>query len=170
GHSRTHPGRVRAHPRPHRPGTGPFDRARDPRGAGRSHRGRGRRRRAPAGCRRPRSRGIHDLSRADRRLYRDRRRPRRFRIEPRAALHASFKAATDFEGGEYPTSPMGAYALIRQALYDADWYRKAQAAWVRDPGLPRPEANEALEALQGYAQGARPVVLDAPDELYALRA
>ncbi len=49
--------------------------------------------------------------------------------------------------GEYPTSLMGAIALIRQALLDADWYEKAHRAFERNPNQPKPETNETLSAL-----------------------
>jgi N-acetylglucosamine-6-phosphate deacetylase len=70
----------------------------------------------------------------------------------------------------YPNSPMGAYALVRQAIYDARWYASARAAWQANPSLPRPEQNDALEALGPVAAGKLPLIIDAPDELYALRA
>lgn len=47
----------------------------------------------------------------------------------------------------YPTSLMGAVALIRQALLDADWYAKAQVAYRANPEQSRPEVNEALDIL-----------------------
>lgn len=42
----------------------------------------------------------------------------------------------------YPSSQMGAIALIRQALYDGDWYAKS-----------KPEANISLEALNTQRRG-----------------
>ncbi len=74
----------------------------------------------------------------------------------------------------YPASPMGAVALVRQAFYDARWYSAAWKAFRADRGLPRPEINRALEALQACLSEdptqRLPVVVDTPDELYALRA
>jgi N-acetylglucosamine-6-phosphate deacetylase len=70
----------------------------------------------------------------------------------------------------YPVSPMGAVALVRQAMYDAQWYGKARVAWEADPALARPERNDALEALQPVVAGSLPVMIDAPDQQYALRA
>ncbi len=69
----------------------------------------------------------------------------------------------------YPTSPMGAYTLVRQALYDAQWYTAAQAAADKEPTLPRPERNDAMEALQQQLAAKIPFIIDASDELYALR-
>lgn len=92
-------------------------------------------------------------------------------VKDRVALHAKCTTSRGFGDTEgYPDSPMGAYTLFRQAFYDADWYRQAWDAYRKDNTLPRPEKNEALEALQGYASGTVPVVIDAADELYDLRA
>ena len=52
----------------------------------------------------------------------------------------------------YPNSPMGGFTLARQALYDAQWYASARAAVDKDPSLPRPERNDALEALSAHRQ------------------
>lgn len=91
-------------------------------------------------------------------------------LVPQAAWHANFGVRSSWPAREYPTSPMGGYSLLRQALYDADWYGKAQGAWAADPKLPRPETNLSLEALRGHVRSGRPLVLDARDELFALRA
>ncbi len=92
-------------------------------------------------------------------------------VKDRVALHGKITTSRGFGDGEgYPGSPMGAYSLFRQSFYDADWYRQAWDAYQKDKTLPRPERNDALEALQGYAGGAAPVVIDAGDELYDLRA
>jgi imidazolonepropionase-like amidohydrolase len=71
---------------------------------------------------------------------------------------------------EYPASPMGALALVRQVFYDAQWHRDARRAWQADTRLARPESNDALDALARYAQRRLPVIVDASDELYFLRA
>lgn len=70
----------------------------------------------------------------------------------------------------YPNSPMGAVALVRQALYDADWYRKAWTAYATREGLPRPEQNDALEVLEKYLQEGLPVIVDTSNERYFFRA
>ncbi len=51
---------------------------------------------------------------------------------------------------------MGAVALARQAMYDAQWYRDAQAAIAADPTLPLPEKNDALASLQPVIDGSMP--------------
>ena len=90
-------------------------------------------------------------------------------LRPQVAMHLQLTPGGFTERG-YPVSPMGAVALVRQAMYDAQWYAKARAAWEANTSLPRPERNDALEALQPVISGTLPVVIDAADELYALRA
>ena len=65
-------------------------------------------------------------------------------IEPRVALHMRLTVDPRYsDENSYPKSPMGAVALARQAMCDADWYRRAWQAYETDPGLPRPERNDA---------------------------
>jgi N-acetylglucosamine-6-phosphate deacetylase len=89
-------------------------------------------------------------------------------IQPRVALHLMLSPSRDGEG--YPQSPMGAVAIVRQMFYDARWYAQAWDAFDRRRGLPRPERNDALAALQEFAAAKSPVMVQAPDELYFLRA
>jgi len=70
----------------------------------------------------------------------------------------------------YPGSPMGAVALARQTMLDADWYGKSWAAWRRDSKLPRPDKNDALEALAPCATGEQMAIIDASNEQFFLRA
>ena len=56
-------------------------------------------------------------------------------INPSATAHFSFNKGTSSQ--LYPTSIMGMVALVRQAYYDADWYRK---------GGVRDQTNETLAA------------------------
>lgn len=71
---------------------------------------------------------------------------------------------------KYPGSPMGAVALARQAVYDAQWYRDAHAAIAADSSLPRPENNDALAALRPVIDGSMPIIVSASNEQFALRA
>ncbi|HVA51641.1 MAG TPA: amidohydrolase family protein [Pirellulales bacterium] len=70
----------------------------------------------------------------------------------------------------YPMSPMGAMALVRQAFYDARWYADAWKCFDSQSGMARPERNDALSALQPFVVGKAPVMFQAADELYFLRA
>ncbi len=69
-----------------------------------------------------------------------------------------------------PTSPMGAYALARQAIYDAQWYRDSWQVATTNPSAPRPETNISLENLQSTLKGELPVVINASNEIFSLRA
>lgn len=96
--------------------------------------------------------------------------PNRTVLRDKVALHATLTTRGAWNEEGYPNSAMGAMTLVRQAFYDADWYRQAWDAYRRDKSLPRPERNDALEAMQGFLAGKAPVFIDASNELYTLRA
>ncbi len=96
--------------------------------------------------------------------------PSRAITQAPVALHAKLTTRMSRERSGYPTSPMGALALVRQALYDAQWYRKAWEVYRARDRVARPERNEALEVLQSYVGDGLPMMIDAPDEQYFLRA
>ena len=80
------------------------------------------------------------------------------------AQSVSYSRSNDLGGG-YPTSMMGSIALIRQTLYDTDWYREAQAVYRSNPqGLNRPETNRSLEALDAAARGEVPLLFEARNQ------
>ena len=95
-------------------------------------------------------------------------------LKPAVAMHLQLTPGGGgaFGSGErvYPVSPMGAVAVVRQAMLDTQWYARAWAAYEGDSTLPRPERNEALEALLPAVRGEMPVVIDSGDEIYSLRA
>ncbi|MEZ6106632.1 MAG: amidohydrolase family protein [Pirellulaceae bacterium] len=70
----------------------------------------------------------------------------------------------------YPNSPMGAYAVARQALYDAQWYAEAVKVAEADPRVERPEYNRSLEALGDVIARGTPLVVEAANEAFVLRA
>lgn len=70
----------------------------------------------------------------------------------------------------YPNSLMGSIAMIRQTLYDAQWYRDALAAYRKNPAQQRPENNAALSALQSLITGQIPAVFEVGNDLNLLRA
>ncbi|PHR87799.1 MAG: hypothetical protein COA78_36930, partial [Blastopirellula sp.] len=72
--------------------------------------------------------------------------------------------------GGYPNSPMGAVALARQTMCDADWYDRAWQAAHADSTLGAPDTNIALLALEDAVRGRQTVVIDGTNESYALRA
>ena len=85
------------------------------------------------------------------------------------ALHMRLSITPNWHSVGYPNSPMGAVALARQAMYDAQWYRKAWMAHRGDRSLPQPERNDALETLQNYVDSSRLVIVDADNEQFLLR-
>jgi len=85
-------------------------------------------------------------------------------VEPRVALHMRLTASSQGDKRTYPRSPMGAVALARQAMCDADWYARAWQAYETDPGLPRPEHNDALARLAEYVDGSKLIGSEASDE------
>lgn len=65
-------------------------------------------------------------------------------------------------GGSYPTSLMGAVALIRQTLLDSERFALWSQRWEADPsGMARPEPVAAFVALQDLVAGRRPAVFHA---------
>ena len=71
---------------------------------------------------------------------------------------------------DYPNSPMGAVALARQALLDAQWYGKAWDAFNSGQATTRPERNDALAALQPLISQKQVALFVTGDEQYFLRA
>lgn len=70
----------------------------------------------------------------------------------------------------YPSSPMGAVALVRQTLLDANWYQQAWQAFQASPSITPPETNVALAELEKVIRGQQPVMIEGDNDLYALRA
>jgi imidazolonepropionase-like amidohydrolase len=74
--------------------------------------------------------------------------------------HVAFETAGFGEG--YPTSLMGAAAAMRQTLLDAQRYAVWTDRYAKNPvGMPHPERQPAMEALQPVLSGAQPLYLDA---------
>lgn len=78
-------------------------------------------------------------------------------LKPNATAHYSFSKGSSSQ--QYPNSMMGIVALLRQAMYDADWYKRAGN---------KEQANMSLEALSRN-QGL-PAIFEANDKLGILRA
>jgi imidazolonepropionase-like amidohydrolase len=85
--------------------------------------------------------------------------------------HSLSLSGSDELGGGYPNSPMGAIALVRQTLLDADWYIRVWDTYRRAPaGLQPPETNAALAALNDVVQRREPLIFEARSEEDILRA
>lgn len=63
----------------------------------------------------------------------------------------------------YPSSLMGAIALVRQTLYDARWHLRAMQAKA-STGTERPEANASLEALAALLDRRQPAIYKTDNE------
>jgi len=89
-------------------------------------------------------------------------------IRDNVAQNVSFSRDQFYDG--YPTSLMGAIALIRQTFIDASWYKEALRRYAKNPAQERPEENRSLVALEAAASGKQPVVFETTDEQNVLRA
>ena len=81
------------------------------------------------------------------------------------------RLTTSFGGaGGYPTSPMGAVAVARQTLLDAQWYRSALDTALASPQIAAPDFQASLQALMEQTESGVPVVIDTTNEQHAMRA
>lgn len=78
-------------------------------------------------------------------------------LKPGATTHYSFNRGTSNQ--TYPNSIMGTVALIRQAMYDADWYKRAGSGQQENLSLAALNRNLAL-----------PAIFEVTDKLGVLRA
>ncbi|WP_238397630.1 amidohydrolase family protein [Anatilimnocola aggregata] len=88
----------------------------------------------------------------------------------RAAQHLRLTVPYGVNRDEFPNSPMGAVALARQTMLDAQWHRQATAASAANPLLPRIDASRSFAALAPVVEGEQLVIADASDEQFLLRA
>ncbi len=95
--------------------------------------------------------------------------PKHGSLQPRVAQHLAFETASWSER-KYPNSLLGAIALTRQTLLDAQWYQQAQAAYHKNPTQTRPEENPALAALGEMLSTRMPIMFEASDANNVLRA
>ena len=87
-------------------------------------------------------------------------------IRADTAQEVAFEFGSFFDRS-YPTSLMGALALVRQTLLDTQWYAATQTAYVAKAGagLERPETNDSLAALGAVVQGDQLAMFEIEDEL-----
>ncbi|MBK8097347.1 MAG: amidohydrolase family protein [Planctomycetes bacterium] len=83
--------------------------------------------------------------------------------------HAYLLCSLQSSFGGHPSAQMGAIALLRQTLLDADWYRRSQQTAAARPELraQAPAPSAALQALVDRAE--LPLAFDVDDELEVLR-
>ena len=89
----------------------------------------------------------------------------------RTAMAAGFSTTRGFGRGNYPGSLMGAIALMRQTLLDAQWHATSRDIWEQYPeGNEPPIRADALDAMVPVLGRQQTVLFDVSDELNALRA
>lgn len=94
--------------------------------------------------------------------------PPEARVLRREVAHVVALESGGFRARGYPGSKMGAIALVRQTLSDADWYARTMAAYEGDPSTtPRPAQQDALHTL---GDTRLPLLMPVGDELDLLRA
>jgi imidazolonepropionase-like amidohydrolase len=79
-------------------------------------------------------------------------------VKSPVALHINPAAVS----GGYPSTLMGAFAVLRQTFSDADWYRRTWQRFNENPrGIERPEYNKTLDAMAEIARNNLPAVIHA---------
>ena len=99
----------------------------------------------------------------------DSERPNDVVLKAAVAQHLAFEQG-QWPSSEYPSSLMGAVALMRQVLFDARWQRDYLAWSARRREAVPVEANLAFDALVPLLEGRQPVVFSTTDELDVGRA
>ena len=90
-------------------------------------------------------------------------------LAPGLAQGMSFSKG--FRARTYPASALGVIAHMRQTFIDAEWYGRAHAAWAASPaGQDAPDFDPALEALLPNLSGKSPIIMQASNELFVMRA
>jgi len=96
--------------------------------------------------------------------------PSKFILRTPVALTVQFSTSAGFFG-QYPNSLMGTVAFIRQSFYDAMHYRDENDRYGRiKRGVPRPEYDRKLAALQPAIRGDMPVLFVVSTDLDIRRA
>ncbi len=90
--------------------------------------------------------------------------PRDMVVSPVVAQHVGFDAGQFF--GSYPSDILGTIATIRQVHYDSLRYNQWRQRYDANPsGMPRPEYNDAMEALATIGRDGRGVFVHAGSNL-----
>jgi imidazolonepropionase-like amidohydrolase len=79
-------------------------------------------------------------------------------VKSQVALHINPAPMT----GGYPSTLMGAFAVLRQTFSDADWYRQVWQRFNSNPrGIERPEYNKTLESMAEVSRNNLPSIIHA---------
>jgi imidazolonepropionase-like amidohydrolase len=76
-------------------------------------------------------------------------------VEPSAGLYTTLSTN---RGGGFPNSLMGVIAYIRQTYIDAAHYKMAAGLYAKNPSLPRPAYDRALEGIVDAPRALFPAV------------
>ncbi|MEL7533872.1 MAG: amidohydrolase family protein, partial [Bacteroidota bacterium] len=79
-------------------------------------------------------------------------------LSENASLGVSFNKGSSTQ--DYPNSLMGAVALIRQTILDAQWYERAAAAYRKNPKQTAYDQNLSLQAWNETLEQGRPVIFE----------
>lgn len=91
-------------------------------------------------------------------------------------IKSSISQILDFETGswestEYPGALLGTIAVMRQTLYDGDWYGQAQDIYAKYPDLNEPVKEDlALDAIASARRNNSPFMFQTDQDLDATRA
>ena len=80
-------------------------------------------------------------------------------VEAPVALHVNFNPG----GGPYPASLLGAISFVRQSFMDATWQRQALKHYEKNPAMPRPAWDPALNGLLPAIDRQIPVAFQADE-------
>jgi len=90
-------------------------------------------------------------------------------VKESVAQHLQLTIPRRGGGGGFPASPMGAMALVRQMLIDADWYRQAILASRSDNKISAPVYDPTLQKIADAIE-SQFFMVDCPNERFIGRA
>lgn len=90
-------------------------------------------------------------------------------VKESVAQHLQLTIPRRGGGGGFPASPMGAVALVRQMLIDADWYRQAILASRSDNKISAPVYDPTLQKIADAIE-SQFFMVDCPNERFIGRA
>jgi len=90
-------------------------------------------------------------------------------LKDSVAQHLQLTVPRRGGGGDFPKSPMGAVALVRQTLIDADWYRLATLANQSDRKAAAPVYDPILQKIADAIE-SQFFIVDCPNERFVGRA
>ncbi|HBJ35755.1 MAG TPA: N-acetylglucosamine-6-phosphate deacetylase [Planctomycetaceae bacterium] len=90
-------------------------------------------------------------------------------LKDSVAQHLQLTVPRRGGGADFPKSPMGAVALVRQTLIDADWYRQATLANQSDRKTTAPVYDPTLQKIADAIE-SQFFIVDCPNERFVGRA